>query len=210
MLGIGKNKRKRQEDGNLNGGDLRAREKIAKRILGKDSGRKVFGFACSPDIHAQIKMLAGELQVPMFALSEHLFQLSIGVISRAKENAEEREELRRHLVEIHVDQRTIEKFAWYDEELGKELNEKRFVQFEIDRAVRQIVVNFARKGMKPKYMAGYLDYGFACYAAAVNSRPFPTPSQASFLRKSQSPNYQPAGEKGNKAEDSGEQSAGNL
>jgi hypothetical protein len=183
MFGRGKNKPKKQENENLSGSDKRAREKIAKRILGKDSGRRVFGFACDPDIHTQIKILAGELQVPMFALSEHLLQLSIGMISKAQENPEEREELRSHLVKIHVDKRTVEKFNWYDEELAKALNEKRLIQFEIARTVRQIVVDFARKGMNTRFMPWYLDYGYACYAASVNGRPLPKPSEARFRTK---------------------------
>lgn len=183
MFRIGKGKSKGKDDRRpaqtiVGGrGPTRAQEKIAKKILGRDTGRHVFGFACSPDIHADIKMLAGELQIPIFALAEHCLQLAIGSINKANENAEERELLRKHLIEYHVDQRTIEKFNWYDEGLAKELNEERLERFEIDRVVHQLVIDFVRKGMNPRYMAYYLDYGYRCFMAFVNNRPFPKPTR---------------------------------
>jgi hypothetical protein len=203
MFRIGKGKSKGKDDKRLGQaivggrGPTRAQEKIAKKILGKDTGRHVFGFACSPDIHAKMKMLASELQVPIFALGEHCLQLSTGLIDKAKENAEERETLRRHLIEHHVEQRTIEKFNWYDEELAKEMREDLLSRFEIDRVVHQLVVNFVRKGMNPKYMAYYLDYGYRCFVAFINGWPMPKPQKGRFSSRPQSPDNQTTEEKGN-------------
>jgi hypothetical protein len=209
MFKIGKGKNKEKDIKHTGGtgggrGQGRSNEKIAKRILGKDTGRRVFGFACSPDIHAKMKMLAGELQVPIFALAEHCLQLSAGSVTSAKENPEERELLHRHLIEIHINQRTIEKFSWYDEELAKELNEERLRRFEIERTVRQIVVDFARRGMKPKDMPLYLDYGYRCFTAAVNDRPVPrAPAPMPWSRKkSQAPDNQPAEDSGDETHES--------
>jgi len=180
MFGIGK--RKKVESDNRNdrstgaGGLGRAQQKAAKRVLGKDTGRRVFGFACSPDIHARIKMLAGELQVPIFALAEHLVQLSAAQVTKALENSEEMDLLRRHLIEIHVDARTVEKFNWYDEELAKDLNEQRLAKLEIDAEVRRIVARFVRGGMRPQDIPFYLDYGYRCYWAVSRNQPIPRPS----------------------------------
>ena len=119
MFRIGKSKSKEKDNTRANQttdrgrGPTRAQEKIAKKILGKDTGRRVFGFACSADIQAKIKMLSGELQIPIFALGEHCLQLGTSSITKAVQNAEERDSLRKHLIERHVDLRTIEKFNWY-------------------------------------------------------------------------------------------------
>jgi hypothetical protein len=179
-------------------GPGRPDEKLAKRVLGKDTGRHTFGFMCSPDIHARIKMLAGELQVPIFALAEHLLQLSVGQVARAKENPEERELLCRHLVGVHVEARTIEKFNWYDEELAKSLNDERLQRFAIEDAVRRIVVDFARKGMDPRDMPWYIDFGIRCHAAAINGRPWPQDLTAQARSRSRSPSAgnRPAGDTG--------------
>jgi hypothetical protein len=176
MFRIGRGKGKGKDDKHSTSGkrgQARSNERLAKKILGKDTGRRVFGFACSPDTHVQMKMLAGELQIPIFALAEHSLQLLAVLIAKAIENNEERDQLRRHLIEAHVNERTIEKINWYDEEMAKELNEERLRRFEIERTVRQIVVDFARKGMKPKDMPLYLEYGYRCFVAVVNGRPVP-------------------------------------
>jgi hypothetical protein len=91
---------------------------------------------------------------------------------------------------------------WYDEELAQELNEDRLHRFEIDNIVRQLVVDFARRGMNPKYMAYYLDYGYRCFMAFINNQPFPNPTRGRFHRKSQSPDNQPTDEKGDDHNDS--------
>ena len=188
-------------------GPTRAQERIAKKILGKDTGRRVFGFACSADIQVKIKMLSGELQIPIFALGEHCLQLGTSSITKAVQNAEERDSLRKHLIERHVDLRTIEKFNWYDEELAQEMREELLSRFEIDRVVHQLVVDFVRKGMNAKYMAYYLDYGYSCFVAYINGRPMPEPQKERFRRKSQPPDNQPTEKKEDEThDDSSEQS----
>jgi hypothetical protein len=116
MLGF-KNKRK-QKEGNA------AKVKIASKILRKGSGRRVFGFPCGPDIPARIKILAGQLNIPIYALAEHMLQLSAGLIARLVDSPEEREHLRQHIIENHVEVRVAEKIAEDDEEMAKILKQK--------------------------------------------------------------------------------------
>jgi hypothetical protein len=178
-------------------GPGRPDEKLAKRVLGRDSGRHTFGFSCSPDIHARIKILAGELHVPMFALTEHLLQLAVWLITRAKENPEEMEQLRRHLVQIHVEARTIEKLNFYDEQLAKDLDEQRLRRFAIESTVRQIVEDFTNKGMNPKDIPSYIDYGYRCFVAVDSGRPVPKdlPPWAGWRRRSSTSGNRPTGAK---------------
>lgn len=151
----------------------KANERMVKKILRKDSGRRVFGFPCSPDIPAQLRMLAGELQVPIYALAEHALQLSVGLIAKMKENPEENEQLKRHIIEIHVDARTVEKISAYDQDMADRLNEERLRRFSIDRTVRQIVVNFVRRGLKPEEIPELIDYGMRCRVAIGLGKPIP-------------------------------------
>jgi hypothetical protein len=176
MFRIGKGKKrqnKRSRNPGRGRGPGRPDEKLAKRILGKDSGRRVFGFACAPDIHAQMKVLAGELNVPIYALAEHLLQLSVWLVTRAKENPAEMEQLQRHLVQVHVEARTVEKLSFYDEQLAKDLNEQRIWRFGIESAVREIVMDYVRKGMKPNDVPRYVDYGHRCAVAVLDGQPLP-------------------------------------
>jgi hypothetical protein len=86
-----------------------ANARLVKKILKKDPGRRIFGFACSPDIPARLKLLASQLHIPLFALCEHCLQLSAEQIAKMAENPEEREILRMHIIGVHVDARTVEK-----------------------------------------------------------------------------------------------------
>jgi len=155
-------------------GPTRAQEKIAKRILGKDTGRHVFGFPCSKELHAEIKVKAGELQIPIFALAEHCLELGIDTISDI-DDPEERDLLHKHLIEHHVNQRTLEKINWFDEELVKDMNVERLRQFEIERIARKLVKDFIKKGMNPKHIPYYLNFGYNCFYAYVRGWPMPKP-----------------------------------
>ena len=164
MFRFKKHKQKKKNTANV---------RIVKKILGKDTGRRVFGFACSPDIQAQLKLLAGQLQVPIFALVEHALQLSAGLIRKMAENAEESVILRRHLIESHIDARTLEKISVYDQDMAARLDEERIRRFEIDKAVRQIVVNFIRAGLTPNEIPWLIDYGMRCRVAVAQGKPIP-------------------------------------
>jgi hypothetical protein len=148
--------------------------RLVKKILRKDPGRRVFGFGCSPGIQAQLKMLAGHLQVPIYALGEHALQLSAGLIAKMAENSEESTLLRRHIIEIHVEARTVEKISAYDQDMAERLDEERIRRLEIDRAVRHIVVNFVRNGLKPQEIPWCIDYGMRCRLAVAHGKPIPT------------------------------------
>lgn len=147
--------------------------RLVKKILGKDSGRRVFGFICSPSLQAQLKMLAGQLQVPIFALSEHLLQLSAGQIAKMADNPEEWASLRKHIIEIHVEARTIEKISAFDEDMGERLNLERLRGLDFDKSAHQIVMDYMRNGLSPKEIPGLIDYGLRCRIAIAKGMPIP-------------------------------------
>ncbi len=184
MFRIGKGKRKdnKRTGQATNGGrgPERAQEKLVKKMLRKDAGRKVFGFQCSPDIPASLKLLADQINIQLFALAEHALELGTMQIKDAMNDPEELESLRHHLTETHVELRTIEKVARYDEETAEDMKLTRIRRFEEERVVRQLVVNFVRKGMKPKYMAGYLNFGYLCFNAYFDGQPIPKPQREWF------------------------------
>lgn len=194
-----KSKKEESKNTGTGRGPARDQEKIAKRILGKDTGRHTFGFPCTSSLHADIKMRAGELQVPIFALAEHCLELGIDTIEDV-EDSEERDLLRKHLIEHHINRRTIEKFNWYDEELAKDMNEERLRRFEIERTVRLLVADFVRKGMDPRYMAFYLEHGYRCFYAQVRGWPVPKPQTGMFKNRPRPTANQPTDEKGNRTD----------
>ena len=164
MFRIGKGKQKKKDA---------SRIKLAKKILGKVSGRRVFGFLCRPAIRAKLNVLAHQLNVPIFALAEHELELANEVIERIAEHPEDREELTRHLEESHVDIRTIEKISRYAPEMADKMVQELRRHFEIDRAVRQIVLRFIRVGVKPSDIAWAIDYGLRCRIAVATGGPMP-------------------------------------
>jgi hypothetical protein len=164
MFRRGKDKRKKRNGANA---------KLVKKMLQKDPGRRVFGFECSPDIQARMRLLADQLQVPIYALSEHALQLSAGLIARMAENSKESALLRRHVIEVHVEARTIEKISTYDQDMADRLDAERIRRLEIDKAARQIVVNFIRAGLKPKDISWCIDYGMRCRLAVAHGKPIP-------------------------------------
>ena len=161
------NKKDKQEERN------KANARLVKKIIGKDSGRRTFGFPCSPDIKARFKMLAGQLHVPIYALGEHALQLSAELIAKISEAPKECELLRQHIIDVHVGRRTIEKISRYDEETADLLDEERHRRFQIEKAVRQIVVGFVRSGLKPQEIRWLIDYGMRCRIAVARGRPVP-------------------------------------
>jgi hypothetical protein len=160
--------------------EKRANEKLARKLLGKDTGRKVFGFKCSPDIQTSLKLLADKINVQLFALAEHALELGTMQIKATMDDPEELELLHRHLADTHVELRTIEKVARYDEETAEDMKIARIRRFEEDRVVRQLVADFVRKGMAPKYIAGYLIFGYLCFVAYINGEPMPKPQKEMF------------------------------
>jgi hypothetical protein len=145
--------------------------RLARKLMGKDSGRKVWGFPCSPDIPARMKVLAGRLNVPIYALTEHALQLTAPLMSKMADNAEECESLRTHILEDHVERRTIEKISQFDENVAHTLEVERAQRFETEKVIRHIVVHFLRKGMKPEDIVSCIDYGLRYMAEAIHSKP---------------------------------------
>jgi hypothetical protein len=153
-----------------------ADEKLARKSRGNDSGRKTWGFPCSPDIKARMKMLADRLHVPLYALTEHAVQLSAGLIATIAEHPEECELLRQHILDDHVGRRMIEKISRYDQDMADILDEERHRRFQIDNAVRRIVLKFGRAGLTPREIEWYIGYGMRCRIAIGHGQPVPTDS----------------------------------
>ena len=164
MLGFRKRK---QKEGNA------AKARLARKILRKGSGRRVFGFPCSPDIPARIKILAGKLNIPIYALAEHMLQLSARLVAKMVDNPEDLEQLRLHIIENHVDARTVEKIAEDDEEMAEILEAEIRKRSAEENAVRQIVRNFVRSGIKPKELPWLIDFGMRCRIAVATGNPIP-------------------------------------
>jgi len=137
-------------------------EKPARKSRGNDSERKIWGFPCSPDIPARMKMLADQLEVPVYALTEHALQLSAGLIARMAEVPDECKLLRAHLLDEHVGRRTIEKISRYDADMADILDEERRRRFQIEKAVRELVTGFVRAGLKPEEIMWFVNYGIKC------------------------------------------------
>lgn len=72
-------------------------------------------FNVRPTYQATIKSLVDQIHVPLFSLAEHGLQLGAIQIEAAISNPEELELLHRHLTEVHMEMRTIEKISRYDE-----------------------------------------------------------------------------------------------
>jgi len=153
--------------------EKRDNEKLVRRVLGKDSKRQIFGFLCSPTIHTTLKSLSDQIHSPLFALAEHALQLGAIQLEEINNDPEEREELRRHLTEVHVEMRTIEKVARYDAEAADVLKMERIRRFSIDKATRQLVVKYMRLGLKPEELEEMILFGHHCRLAIAQGWPRP-------------------------------------
>jgi len=180
MLNFGRNKKEETKA-------KKEKEQLLRKVMGKNSGRRVFGFKCNPSLPADLKLLSDKMNIPVFALAEHALELGLMDIKAATGDPEEYKELCQHIKEVHVAERTIEKIARYDEDVAADLRADMLYRFKIDKAVRQIVVGFVNRGMDPKYIPWYLDYGYRCSMAAMRNRPRPTPKDSKFTGNSATP-----------------------
>lgn len=146
--------------------EKRANEKLVRKVLGKDTKRRIFGFQCSPDIQSSLKLLSDQLHVPLFALAEHALQLGAMQLADAYNNPGERDELRRHLTENHVEMNTIEKVSRYDAEAAATMKTARIRRFSIDKAAHQLVIKYMRLGLEPKELEEMIMFGYQCLLAA--------------------------------------------
>ena len=164
---------------------VKEKEKLLRRALGKDSGRRVFGFQCMPELKATMKSLADQMHVPLFALCEHAIELGEMQIEDAIKDPEERELLRSHLVDFHVAPRTIEKIAVYDEQAASNLKIERIRRLNIEKATRRLVTKFVSSGFKPEDLEGLIVFGYRCQIAIT--RGWPEPPDVSSRRNGQQP-----------------------
>ncbi len=164
MFGLGKKRAQNRDTANA---------RLVKKVMGKDCGRRVFGFACSPDIPAKLKLLASKLNVPLYALAEHMLQLAVGVTTEAVENPKEADLLRSHLTEVHVEARAIEKIDAYDQDMADTLNAERQRRLLVDKVAHQLVIHFIRSGRKPEEFYYLAEYGARCKLAIASGQPVP-------------------------------------
>jgi len=64
--------------------------------------RKQFNMTIDAGLVDGVKLLAMILKVPRYVITEHLLQVGSYHIYHALENPEKREELERHLIEVHL------------------------------------------------------------------------------------------------------------
>jgi hypothetical protein len=172
------NKKKAQEK------EKREKEKLIRKVVGKDPRRRVFGFQCSPEIQTNLKSLSDQMHIPLFALSEHALQLGTMQLIDANNNPDEREVLHQHLAKDHVAKRTIEKVARYDTEAADDLKIERIRRFRIDRVTRQLVVKYMSLGLKPEELEEMILFGHQCILAVAQGWPRPPKnSSATFFRR---------------------------
>jgi hypothetical protein len=67
----------------------------------------------------------------------------------------------------------LKKISAYDQDMANRMDEERIRRFDIDRATRQIVMNFIRVGLKPNEIPWYIDYGMRCRLAVMHGKPIP-------------------------------------
>jgi hypothetical protein len=120
-----------------------------------------------------MKVLADQLRVPLYALAEHALQLSAPLMAKMADNPEECELLRTHILEYHVERRTIEKISQIDENMADILDVERARRLGEDKVARQIIRNCSRWGIKPHEIMWAIDYGVRCRFAVANGQPIP-------------------------------------
>ena len=64
--------------------------------------RKQFNMAIDAELVLGVRLLAAILKVPRYVIVEHLLQVGSYHIVQALEDPEKREELEKHLVEVHL------------------------------------------------------------------------------------------------------------
>ena len=82
-------------------GGRRYKRKLEKRF-GQDISRKQLNFACDERLILLLKILAKELEVPIYTLAEHLLQLGGSEVAILMEDEELRNQLCHHLAKHHL------------------------------------------------------------------------------------------------------------
>ena len=119
--------------------DEKQKQKMARALLGKGPIRRVFSFICAPYIQVELKYLAKQLNVPLFAATEHALELGTNQIEAALKDLEERELLIKHLTEVHVGDKVVESLSRYDREKAEVLDMQRERKFRIENAVKRMI-----------------------------------------------------------------------
>jgi len=163
-------KRKRKED-EIEDEQYDGQTNIHSQVTGSE--RKIWGFPCSPDIPARMKILADRLNVPLYALSEHAFQLSAGPITKMVEETEGSEQLRQHIQQHHVGRRTIEKIDRLDQEMADVLDQEMRHWLQVEATVRHIMLKYIRRGLSPREIDWAVDYEMRCRIAIACGEPVP-------------------------------------
>jgi hypothetical protein len=118
----------------------------------KKPGRKIFGFQCSPDIHANAKVLAKQLNVDLYVVCEHAMQLGLIEIAASMKDSEEREMLLKHLSEEHTIKWLIESVSTYDAQAAVYIRAGQARRHHMDQAIRDLVELWCRYNLDPRLM----------------------------------------------------------
>ena len=75
---------------------------LLDRRHAKTIKRKQFNMTIDAGLVQGVRLLATILEVPRYAVTEHLLQVGIYHIYQALQEPEKRQELERHLIEVHL------------------------------------------------------------------------------------------------------------
>lgn len=104
----------------------------------KKTGRRVFGFPCTPGIKMAVLVMARRIGVPNYVLCEHLLQLAVAQISIDLEDPESERELVEHLISNHLLQPALVDNG-YDEDAVEKARKQRLLHLELEKVIRALV-----------------------------------------------------------------------
>ena len=87
--------------------------------------RKVFGFSCDPKLAVGVRMIAADLEVPIYVVAEHLLQLGAAQIYPDLEDEEAKRQLQEHLVSHHLLRLALGEEDEYDAAAVAKIQEER-------------------------------------------------------------------------------------
>ncbi len=114
--------------------------------------RKVFGFLCDPKLALGVKMLAADLEVPIYPVAEHLLQLGVAQMYPSLEDEEAKKELQDHLISDHLLTSALDEQNENEYDQAAAANatkEQKDRQARIDAAI-ELVRIFEMQGVSPE------------------------------------------------------------
>jgi hypothetical protein len=146
-------------------------KKYVREVLGTERGATTFGFVCDLEIQAHLRQAANKMQVPLYGLSEEIFETSLEVINTLTNDPEQFQLLKDHIVEYHIAKRTIDKIGKFNAEMAEILKEEYQAKLTMEKTVKRIVERYIEYGQfKPSQVQRLLEFGFACMEAERRGR----------------------------------------